>query len=588
MKGNVNNLPMTVDGISGDSDIANLFSEKYVKLFSSVPYDNDRMLNLKHQTEKNILSCCIHGNCYNSHCITVNDINESIKQLKHGKSDGNTGFDSSHVIHASNKLSVYLCLLFNVMIKFNYIPNDILVSTIIPIPKNKQSQCNSENYRGIALGSILGKLLDLIILKQNAHVFATDDLQFGFKPNHSTTQCTFALNEIIQYYENNNSTIYVLMLDCSKAFDRVNYVKLFSILVDRGLCPSVVRILLNLYTNQSMKIKWGNSYSEKFRVFNGVKQGGVLSPILFITYMNELFKELRKSRIGCHIGDMYVGALGYADDVTLLRPTLSALKSMLQIADKFGKDYNIIFNVKKYQFLVFSSDKPVPGFYHNKVYIKSQSVANHLGHCIGPRFDKNDVKHVTDKFCVAFNSLISVFGNLSCDLKYRLFKTYCMPLYGSVLWDLSDKSVDYFFTQWRKSIRKLFTLPYTTHCNLLCHICQDFPIEYQLFSRAIKFLAKVGNSDNKVLQLCFKLAFNGSRSKVSNTLNHMSYRLKKSKTLIVQGVGNLNLLGCNPTQETVLQKASNITDLLYFRENRHKSIFTYDELTSMIELLCTE
>ena len=357
MKGNVNNLPMTVDGISGDSDIANLFSEKYVKLFSSVPYDNDRMLNLKHQTEKNILSCCIHGNCYNSHCITVNDINESIKQLKHGKSDGNTGFDSSHVIHASNKLSVYLCLLFNVMIKFNYIPNDILVSTIIPIPKNKQSQCNSENYGGIALGSILGKLLDLIILKQNAHVFATDDLQFGFKPNHSTTQCTFALNEIIQYYENNNSTIYVLMLDCSKAFDRVNYVKLFSILVDRGLCPSVVRILLNLYTNQSMKIKWGNSYSEKFRVFNGVKKGGVLSPILLITYMNELFKELRKSRIGCHIGDMYVGVLVYADDVTLLSPTLSALKSMLQIADKFGKDYNIIFNVKKYQFLVFSSDK---------------------------------------------------------------------------------------------------------------------------------------------------------------------------------------------------------------------------------------
>ena len=154
----------------------------------------------------------------------------------------------------------------------------------MPIPKNRQSLCNSDNYRGIALCSILGKLLDLIILKQNSHVFETDDLQFGFKPNHSATQCTFASNEIIQYYQNNNSAICVLMLDYSKAFDRVNYIKLFSKLTDRGLCPSVLRVLLNLYTNQWMNIKWGNSCSDKFRVFNGVKQGGVLSPILFTIY----------------------------------------------------------------------------------------------------------------------------------------------------------------------------------------------------------------------------------------------------------------------------------------------------------------
>ena len=54
-----------------------------------------------------------------------------------------------------------------------------------------------------------------------------------FKPNHSTTQCTFASNEIVQYYINNKSTVYVLMLDCSKAFDRVNYIKLFSILIEK-------------------------------------------------------------------------------------------------------------------------------------------------------------------------------------------------------------------------------------------------------------------------------------------------------------------------------------------------------------------
>ena len=62
--------------------------------------------------------------------------------------------------------------------------------------------------------------------------------------------------------------------------------------------------------------------------------------------MNELFVELRKSKIGCYIGDAYVGALGYAEDVTLLSPTLSAgLKSTLYIADRFGNEHNVIFNL---------------------------------------------------------------------------------------------------------------------------------------------------------------------------------------------------------------------------------------------------
>ena len=127
-------------------------------------------------------------------------------------------------------------------------------------------------------------------------------------------------------------------------------------------------MLINLYTNQCMRIKWGSYFSDTFNVSNGVKQGGVLSPILFITYFNDLFKRMRHSQLGCHIGNMYIGALGYADDLTLLSPTLSGLKSMLQIADSFGDEYDIMFNVKKYQFLVYTKDDSVHGFYHNGIF----------------------------------------------------------------------------------------------------------------------------------------------------------------------------------------------------------------------------
>ena len=101
-------------------------------------------------------------------------------------------------------------------------------ATIIPIPKDKRKSLNdSNNYRAIELSSVISKVLDITILNSNRNVLDTCDLQFGFKKKHSTTQCTFVYNEVIQYYLNNDSDVYVMMLDCSKAFDRVHYVKLF-------------------------------------------------------------------------------------------------------------------------------------------------------------------------------------------------------------------------------------------------------------------------------------------------------------------------------------------------------------------------
>ena len=169
--------------------------------------------------------------------------------VKHdgGKHDGDLGYFSDHIVNASKKYYVFLSLLFKTMLSHSCVPSGLLLSTVTPIPKNKnKSLCNSNNYRGIALSNILGKLFDIILLKNNEELFNTSELQFGFKSNHSTHHCTFVLNEVVQYYVNNNSNVYVVLLDCSKAFDRVNYVKLFSLLLDTGQCPLVARFLINL------------------------------------------------------------------------------------------------------------------------------------------------------------------------------------------------------------------------------------------------------------------------------------------------------------------------------------------------------
>ena len=74
------------------------------------------------------------------------------------------------------------------MLRHSYIPEGMLISTLIPIPKNKKKSMNSSgNYRVVALSSILGKVLDLIIMKQNSDIIKTSDYQFGEKQKHSTT-----------------------------------------------------------------------------------------------------------------------------------------------------------------------------------------------------------------------------------------------------------------------------------------------------------------------------------------------------------------------------------------------------------------
>ena len=79
------------------------------------------------------------------------------------------------------------------------------------------------------------------------------------------------------------------------------------------------------YCNQRMRVRWNSSNSREFLLSNGVKQGGVLSPLLFSVYLDDLLCELRQANVGCHMNGYFVGAVIYADDITLLGPTRSSI-----------------------------------------------------------------------------------------------------------------------------------------------------------------------------------------------------------------------------------------------------------------------
>ena len=124
--------------------------------------------------------------------------------------------------------------------------------------------------------------------------------------------------------------------------------------------------------------------------------------------------------------------------------------------------------------------------------------------------------------------MFSLFHYYNSKVKYRLFKSYCMSVYGSVLWDISSNGVNRFNVAWRKCVRKLFKLPYRTHLYLLPYICQDFNNNDQIKKRISNFIMSIQKSNNDCILLCSKMTLNGSSSIMSNNyveLRNVEYPL---------------------------------------------------------------
>lgn len=106
----------------------------------------------------------------------------------------------------------------------------------------------------------------------------------------------------------------------------------------------VVRLLLVMYLTQFANVRWDGKLSAVFSLRNGCKQGAVLSAIAYCVYVNDLFKELRRNRSGCWVGQTFFGIMGYSDDNFLLAPSREALQSMLTICEKYTVSHGLKFS----------------------------------------------------------------------------------------------------------------------------------------------------------------------------------------------------------------------------------------------------
>ena len=268
------NVSDVVDGQSNATLIAGAFADKYSTLYTSVSYDVNEMSSIRSILDESSVDTGPH------YLVSTRDVLCAFKLLKVGKSDGSYGLVSDHFRNASDEFGVCAAMLLSALLVHGFAPEGMASCTLIPIPKGKNvNVSDSSNYRGIALSSIFGKVFDLILLNKFYNCLCTSERQFGFKRHHSTDMCTMVLKKSLAYCTVDWGNALCALLDATEAFDRVNYCKLFRILLERDIQAVYLRLLLNFYTNSAACISWNGVCSQYLIIENGVRQGGIISPI---------------------------------------------------------------------------------------------------------------------------------------------------------------------------------------------------------------------------------------------------------------------------------------------------------------------
>ena len=179
--------------------------------------------------------------------------------------------------------------------------------------------------------------------------------------------------------------------------------------------------------------------SSPFGVSNGVRQGGILSPMLFNVFVDELSNRLAKSKTGCYINNVCLNHLFYADDTVLLCPSPAALQYLIDICDKYAKENDMMFNTKK---SVCTRIVPkqfgmlhVPDVQLNGTNLCWVDSYKYLGIFIDSSFkDDHDIRRQIRAMYARGNMLVSKFRKCTPEVKVQLFKTYCSNIYCGHLW----------------------------------------------------------------------------------------------------------------------------------------------------------
>merc|ERR1712121_576363 len=230
----------------------------------------------------------------------------ALSSLKTNKADVPHGSPPRILKELANELAPVLCRLFRLILKTGTYPSSWKHTLVQPVPK-KGDRSNPSNYGPIALSSAIAKVFESILNSHFLHHLEKNHLlsdhQYGFRKARSTGDLLSYLTHLWSSSLRDFGETFVVALDISKAFDRVWHKDLLAKLPAYGFTPSLCNHISSYLSCRSISVVVDGATSSTFQISSGVPQGSVLSPTLFLLFIN----DLDASSIPPH---------SYADDTT--------------------------------------------------------------------------------------------------------------------------------------------------------------------------------------------------------------------------------------------------------------------------------
>ena len=218
-----------------------------------------------------------------------------------------------------------------------------------------------------------------------------------------------------------------------------------------------------------MCVRGGNSTSPDCLVGNGVKQGGIISSILFNIYMDDLNMHLNSSGIGGYLRTAFINHLCYADDLCLISLSSSGMQQLLHICNECAAEHQLIYNGSKSFSLCFKrKDLKIspPTFFLDQSKIPLVEQCRYLGTTISIKNSDLDLKRQMRNMYANANLLLRKFSRCSVNVKCYLFKTYCSNLYCAPMWFNCTKTVlTKLKVAYNNSLRRFMGLPWHNSAN---------------------------------------------------------------------------------------------------------------------------
>ena len=184
--------------------------------------------------------------------------------------------------------------IFNHILETKSIPSAFKTGLITPVLKKGKDSKVLENYRGITVTAIFGKLFEYSLLAKLE--LSQSDLQFGFTEGLSPTMASLLVSEAKAESQDKGTHLFIATLDSQKAFDVVHHAILLDKLYQKNIQDTSWLVIKDLYQDLSSRVKWASGISDSFPINQGVRQGGILSTGLYKVNIDEASKNLERKK----------------------------------------------------------------------------------------------------------------------------------------------------------------------------------------------------------------------------------------------------------------------------------------------------